>query len=126
MNLSFLRPSLRFFQYSTLCETRIHEILFSYRRICLSSTSIINATMAQPRDSIYGLQSELSTKIDAESFSFIRACYQMLGIWWIKRTFQPSLCRQKRKHGFLARIRTKDGRRVLSRRKSKGRTRLCV
>jgi large subunit ribosomal protein L34 len=51
---------------------------------------------------------------------------EMLGIFWLKRTFQPSLCRQKRKHGFLARIRTKDGRRVLNRRKLKGRTRLCV
>lgn len=44
----------------------------------------------------------------------------------IKRTFQPSLLRRKRKHGFLARIRTKDGRHVLNRRRTKGRTKLCA
>ena len=48
------------------------------------------------------------------------------GIMYIKRTFQPSLIRRKRKHGFLARVRTKDGRRVLTRRRLKKRTKLCA
>ena len=47
-------------------------------------------------------------------------------IMYIKRTFQPSLIRRKRKHGFLARVRTKDGRRILSRRRVKKRTNLCA
>jgi large subunit ribosomal protein L34 len=47
------------------------------------------------------------------------------GIMLIKRTFQPSLIRRKRKHGFLARVRTKSGRRVLNARRVKKRRQLC-
>jgi large subunit ribosomal protein L34 len=45
-------------------------------------------------------------------------------IWFIKRTFQPSIIRKKRKMGFLVRQRTVGGRRTLARRKAKGRWRL--
>lgn len=45
-------------------------------------------------------------------------------IWLIKRTFQPSIIRKKRKMGFLVRQRTVGGRRTLARRRLKGRARL--
>jgi len=69
---------------------------------------------------------KVSQNVEADESAAAPADLLDTSVWYQKRTFQPSLIRRKRKHGFLKRVRTSSGRKILNHRRRKGRRSLCA
>lgn len=76
-------------------------------------SSLISRTFTRPLSQLTGLSYILGRTLPA----FQQPCrYVRYGM-----EYQPNNLQRKRKHGFLARLRTRAGRKILERRKKKGR-----
>jgi len=129
--------SLRLFQRTVLYHNNVISITKNiiinnkydnyYNINKTSSLSLITSPLSLSNNIISNIYQKCNNVVinyQKQTIGFLETLLE--GIWNIKRTFQPSLRRMKNKHGFLARVKTNNGKKVLNRRRMKNRRRLCA
>mmetsp|Transcript_13856 Transcript_13856/g.32303 ORF Transcript_13856/g.32303 Transcript_13856/m.32303 type:complete len:185 (+) Transcript_13856:73-627(+) len=110
----------------TTPRTKISQWIFTNR-------DLYNTFFLSLRDMIYSRFTLGVSSPSAQSSGFSRmnltkmsesSQFLSWAVWLIKRTYQPSLLKKKRQCGYMKRRQSVGGRRILKRRRNKGRKRL--
>lgn len=102
-------------------RTAGNNCFLSLRDVASSALSLVGVPRpAALLPSLRGIVCTRETTLDSSNSSSILSW----AIWLIKRTYQPSLLKKKRQCGYMKRRQSVGGRRILKRRRQKGRKRL--
>lgn len=91
----------------------------SFRMISVSTRSFLFPVFSNTLAKVLIPINQLEIAVSTTTPALIDALTN--GILFLKRTFQPSVIRRRRKHGFLTRNRNRNGRKIIKRRIAKKR-----